>query len=140
MSIKNLFESGEQLSKSTHFTAIVHLAAVDGQINLEEKKVLEKLALKLDIGHEEYNEILSWAADVQESPEYKTKKRLEYIHDLFQIIYADHDINEVEQKILRKYAIQLGFTEKEAAKIIQKSIKIFGGKIDFEDYELIMNQ
>ena len=49
MSFSGLFGSGEHTRNLGHFAAIVNLAAVDGEINDEEKVVLERLARKLDI-------------------------------------------------------------------------------------------
>ena len=49
MLFSDLFGSGEHTRNLGHFAAIVNLAAVDGEINDEEKVVLERLARKLDI-------------------------------------------------------------------------------------------
>jgi hypothetical protein len=36
--------------------------------------------------------------------------------------------------LVKKYAIGLGFSGDKADKVIERSVNIFGGKIDFEEY------
>ncbi|MFT7067101.1 MAG: hypothetical protein ACJAUO_002690 [Sediminicola sp.] len=43
-------------------------------------------------------------------------------------------IDDDELILIKKYAIGLGYTTEAANKIITRSINIFGGQIDFEDY------
>ncbi|MGK0175507.1 MAG: hypothetical protein ACI9AT_001894, partial [Ulvibacter sp.] len=37
-------------------------------------------------------------------------------------------------------AIGLGYTEELATKLIRRSIKIYSGGLDFEDYKLLLNR
>ena len=48
-------------------------------------------------------------------------------------------MNSQEQKLVSRYAIELGYGEEKAKEIVEKSVKLFGGKIEFEDYELLIN-
>jgi hypothetical protein len=66
--------------------------------------------------------------------------RLERLYDLFKIIYVDHNIDAPELKLINRYATGLGFSEDKADEIIAKSIQIFGGKIDCEDYEYLVSK
>ncbi|MFT6837838.1 MAG: hypothetical protein ACJAZR_001367, partial [Sediminicola sp.] len=63
-----------------------------------------------------------------------SERRLERLFDLFKIIFVDHMIDDDELILIKKYAIGLGYTTEAANKIITRSINIFGGQIDFEDY------
>ena len=58
MSISDLFDSGFRNRNKGHFSAIVRVALSDGTITTEEKKFLDKLAIKLEISQAEYEEIL----------------------------------------------------------------------------------
>ena len=58
MSFTDLFESGEHQRNVGHFASIASMAAVDGELNAEEEKMLRKFARKLDIAESEYEEIL----------------------------------------------------------------------------------
>jgi uncharacterized tellurite resistance protein B-like protein len=139
MSIKELFESGKHINNVSHFAALVHLALVDGTLNKEEISVLKRLADKLDISGDEYDLIIKNIGTTDLVPPYKAKKRLEFLYDLFRIIYADHYINEKEQRLVHKYAIALGFTDEISAKVIETSKRLFSGKLEFEEYEKLID-
>lgn len=139
MSIIDLFESSEHRNNIAHFAAIVNLAAVDGKINQAEEILIKRFADKLDISTEEYHRIVGNMKKYNLNPPYSAKKRLERLHDLFEIIYADHYMNTEEQKLVSRYAIELGFEDKRAKEIIEKSVKLFGGKIALEEYEMLIN-
>jgi uncharacterized tellurite resistance protein B-like protein len=139
MGISDLFESNEHRNNIAHFAAIVNLAAVDGTINAEEEHVIKRLADKLDISLEEYKSIIKNIEKYSLSPQYSIKKRQERLYDLFKTIYADYYMNAKEQKLVLRYAMELGYTYEKAKEIIQNSVRIFGGRIDFEEYRRLIN-
>ena len=140
MSFSDLFGTGEHLRNLGHFAAIVNLAAVDGEINSREEAQLRRFADKLNIGEEEYSKILKNPTAFPIHPNNSIEGRLERLHDLFKIIYADHEIDEEEEELLRKYAIGLGFSEKVSNGIIKRSVQIFSGNLSFEDYRYLLNK
>jgi uncharacterized tellurite resistance protein B-like protein len=123
-----------------HFAAIVHLAAVDGAINSKEEQVIRRFAEKLDISQEEYKRIMKNLEKYSLSPPYTIKKRLEHLYGLFRVIYADHFMNAQERQLVLRYAIELGFSEEKAKDIIENSVRIFSGLIDFEEYWKLINR
>ncbi|MGG8495925.1 TerB family tellurite resistance protein [Tenacibaculum sp. TC6] len=136
MSFSDLFKSGGQTRNMLHFAVLAKIAHVDGEINETEQEILNKFAKKLSIGKEQAEEVLAHL-DQYPLPSVAFKQeRLEYLFELFQVIYADHEIDELEEQSIYKYAIALGFNEEEAKRVIEISIKIFGGKISLEDYLL----
>jgi uncharacterized tellurite resistance protein B-like protein len=140
MSFRDLFESGEHNRNIGHFASIVKIASVDGALNEEEEKLLKRFARKLNVTDAEYLEVLKNPKKYHLSPSYSADKRLELMHDLFEMIYADHDIDEDELHLVEKYAIGLGYTEELATKIIKRSIKIYSGGLDFEDYRFLLKR
>ena len=140
MPIKDLFESSEHSNNVAHFAAIVAIALSDGEINEKEESSLLRFADKLDISNEEYEYIIKNSGKHPINPPYTKEERLQRIYDLFKIIYADHYIDAIEEKLILKYAIGLGFTTEKAKIIIQKSIQIFGGGLAFEDYQHLLDK
>jgi uncharacterized tellurite resistance protein B-like protein len=59
--------------------------------------------------------------------------RIERLHDLCKIIYADHEIDEEERNLIFKYAIGLGFTTDRANEEIEKCMRVFGGDMELEN-------
>lgn len=140
MSFKDLFKSGEQSRNLGHFASIVNIAAVDGIITSDEEALMKRLARKLNINEEDYKEILKNPKKYPLIPENSADDRLERMHDLFEMIYVDHDIDEDERKLIQKYAIALGYTEELAAKLIKRSVQIYDGGLDLEDYRYLLNK
>lgn len=140
MSILQAFEHGRQHSNVAHFASLARMAAIDGGINSEEKELLRKIADKLDIGDQIRNEVLKDPSRFPLDPIHSREERLERLHDLFRVIFVDHAIDDDEIHLIRKYAIGLGCNPRKADEVIRKSIKIFGGGIDLDDYIFLMNR
>lgn len=140
MSFTDLFESGEHSRNLGHFASIANMAAIDGELNAEEEKMLKRFAKKLDIDEAEYTEVLKNPTKYPINPPNSSERRLERLHDLFQIIFADHDIDDHERFLVEKYAIGLGYSAETAQDLIKKSIKIYSGGLDFEDYRYLLNR
>ncbi|MGB3150050.1 MAG: TerB family tellurite resistance protein [Maribacter sp.] len=138
MSFTDLYSNSEHKRNLAHFAALATLAASDGVITKEEQTLLDRFALKLDISEKEYKEVMNPSNKYPIEPPINLEKRLERLYDLFRIIFADHIIDDEEMGLLKKYAIGLGFSEDLADKTIKRSVAIFSGKIDFEDYHYLL--
>jgi uncharacterized tellurite resistance protein B-like protein len=123
-----------------HFAALATLAAVDGEISTEEKKLLDSFRDKLDITQTEYDEVMSKENKYPIDPPNSSERRLERLYDLFRIIFSDHAIDDEERLLLKRYAIGLGFSGEQADTVINRSIEIFSGRIDFEDYLYLLKK
>jgi uncharacterized tellurite resistance protein B-like protein len=134
MSFADLYSSGEHRRNLAHFAALATLASVDGEISTEEQQLLDRFATKLDITKTEYEEILKKENKYPIGTISDSEKRLERLYDLFRIVYSDHKIDDEEMILIKKYAIGLGFTGEKADSVINRSMAIFGGGLDFEDY------
>ncbi len=134
MSFTDLYGNPEHRKNVAHFAAIATLAASDGVISKEEQTMLDGFARKLEISEKEYKEVMDSNKKFPIEPPTSLEKRMERLYDLFRIIFADNVIDDEEMLLLRKYAIGLGFSNDSANQVIERSIAIFSGKIDFEDY------
>lgn len=140
MPIVDLYEAGNSRRQLAHFATLCSLAAVDGEINAEEKAVLDKFAFKLDISEAEYKEILKKENKYPIQTALDEEQRFKRLFDFFQIIFSDNEIEAEQHKMVERYAIGLGFPVAKSEQIIEKSIKIFTGQIPFEDYLYLMEK
>ena len=140
MAIADLYTSGEHRRNLAHFAAIATLASVDGEISTEEKILLDNFAAKLDITTAEYEEVMSKENKYPIDSPNSQERRLERLYDLFRIIFSDHAIDDEERLLLKRYAIGLGFSGDKADTVINRSIEIFSGRIDFEDYLYLLGK
>jgi uncharacterized tellurite resistance protein B-like protein len=134
MPILDLYNHSEQRRNLAHFAALASLAAVDGELNPQEKAILNRFANKLNITDAEYKEVMKKENKYPIEAPFEMEKRFERLFDFFRLIYSDHAIDEEEMALVRKYAIGVGFSAANVDKLIARSIDIFSGRIDFEDY------
>ena len=140
MSFTDLFESGEHKRNLGHFASIANIASIDGELNAEEEKLLRRFAKKLDINEDEYEKVLKNPGNYPINPPNDADRRLERMHDLFEMIFADHEIDDHERFLIERYAIGLGYTTELAQKLIKRSVEIYSGGLDREDYRYLLNK
>ncbi len=138
MPIIDLYNNSESRRNLAHFAAMASLAVVDGEINPQEKKILDRFAEKLGITEAEYKEVMRKENKYPIESPLELDERLERLHDFFRIIFADNDIEGDQMGMVEKYAVALGFPPGKAHQLVEKSTKIFKGQIPFEDYKYLM--
>ena len=140
MPIVDLYRHSAKRKNMAHFATLASLAAVDGELNPPEKKLIDRFADKLDITEAEYKEVMDKSNKYPIDPSHSKKERYERLFDLFRIIYADHKFDPDELGLVKKYVLGLGFPTNQADSIIERSIAVFTGRIRFEDYYHFMNK
>lgn len=140
MSFTDLFESGLHRKNLAHFAAMVNIAASDSNIEESEMTLLKRMAHKLVISDDEFKQVLKDPSKYPIHPSLSADDRLERMLDLFKIIFADHTIDDEERVLIERYAIGLGYSEEKAQELIKKSIRIFNGGLDLEDYRFLLNK
>lgn len=140
MSFKNLFKSGEHARNLNHYASLVRLAGIDDPINESEEALLARFARKLGVHESEHKAILKDPTKYPMHPRNTLENRLQLLHDMFSIIFADNEIEEDEHQLLVRYATALGFSDEQAEKYINRSIEIYTGGLDFEDYRYLLEK
>ena len=140
MSFTDLFEHGAHNSNVGHFAAMVTLAESHGAINNAEEALLQRFARKLDITDQEYDAIMASPKGYPISPPSSSQERMQRMLDLFKVILADHTIEPHEKVMIHRYAIALGYNEEAAKALIDRSIAIFTGGMDLEDYKYLLQK
>lgn len=140
MSFTDLFESGAHRRNLGHFASLVNIAIVDGRLNENEERLLKRFARKLDITEAEYSEVIKNPGKYPFQAVNSADERLERMLEFFKLIYIDHGIDEEEHELIERYAIGLGYPHDKAMKLINRSIQIFNGGLDIDDYRFLLNR
>ena len=140
MAIIDLYEHSDEKHNLAHFATLASLAAVDGEINAEEKAVLDKFAFKLNISEVEYKEVMKKENKYPIQTPHSGERRLKRLFEFFQMALADQSFDEDQKNLIERYAIGLGYSPEMAIKMVEKSLDIFRGRIDFEDYQFLMEK
>jgi hypothetical protein len=88
MSFSDLFDSEFKQRNKGHFSSIVRLALADGFCPW--KRVLDKLAIRLEISIAEYVEILETLQSTLSTPLLKLNEIERLLYDLARIVRVDH--------------------------------------------------
>ncbi|MDN6279763.1 MAG: TerB family tellurite resistance protein [Psychroflexus sp.] len=135
MTSQDIYTSDSAKLRFYHFANLVNLAASDGVITDVEEKLLHRFKHKLDINNSDYKKIIADPTQFPVKSIGSKNQRLEYLHDLFKMIFIDGVMDDVEALLIKRYAIGLGFSEAQATEILKKSIKLFSGEFSFEAYQ-----
>jgi len=134
MSILDLFDSGFKQRNEDHFAAIVRVAMSDDVINEAEKAFLDRLARNLNISEQEYKKILKDYKSHPINPPLSYDRRLERLYDLARMVWADHIEGKDQIKMLKKFAIGLGFKAENTKYITDKALKLVHQNVDLDTF------
>jgi uncharacterized tellurite resistance protein B-like protein len=134
MSISDLFDSEFKSRNKGHFSAIVRVALADGSVSAEEQSFLDKLAHKLDITKDEYEEILENPLKYPINPPTMHVQRLERLYDLGRMVHVDHQLGDKQDMMLKRFGLALGFTPGNVNYIVDKAMKLIDAKADLDTF------
>ena len=135
MSIAELFDSEFKNRIKGRFSAAVRVLYADGgKFDPDEKKFLDKLAIKLNISEEEYKEILEDPLKYPLNPPYLYVERLENLYNISRVVHHDHHLGDKQEILLRKFAIALGFTTSNVNYIVNKALALVDKKVDLDTF------
>lgn len=134
MSISDLFDSEFKSRNKGHFSAIVRVALADGNVSKEEQAFLDKLAHKLDISKEDYEEILENPLKYPINPPTMHVQRLERLYDLGRMVHVDHQLGDKQDLMLKRFGLALGFTPGNVNYIVDKAMKLIDAKADLDTF------
>ena len=134
MPFSDLFNSESIQRNRGHFSAIVRVAHADGDITEQEQHFLDKLAVALQISKEEYEEILEDPSKYPINAPYLYTERLEALYKLARIVHRDHQLGDLQEHLMVKFALALGFTPGNVNYIVDKALKLVDLQVDEETF------
>lgn len=134
MSFSELFDSGFRTRNEDHFASIVRVAMDDGIISEEEKAFLERTARRLEIGEDNYADIVKNYKTHPVNPPTSYDNRLERLYDLSRMVYVDHIKGDHEEIVLRKIAVGLGFSTDNVKYVVDKALTLVSNGVDLDTF------
>lgn len=134
MSIAELFDNEFKHRMKGRFAAVARVLYANGAFDPDEKKFLDKLAVKLEISEEEYKEILENPLKYELNPPYLQIERLESLYNIARVVHHDHHLGDKQEILLRKFAIALGFTTANVNYIVNKALVLIDKKVDLDTF------
>lgn len=107
---------GKKVNKEA-FIHLIQVAGTDKRITSEEYDVLHKEGRRFGLTDPEIDELMKAERNHQYVPPYSLDEKFEHLYQVAQLILADNVVNECEKKMLRKFAIEAGFSDKTIDKL-----------------------
>lgn len=140
MSISDLYPTGLHEQNLSHFASIVKLALFDNKIDSKERLLLERLALRLDISKNEYEEILKDPEKYPITSPVSYDERIEHLYDLTKMLFIDKNPTIDKTSTMDRIAVGLGFPAENARVIVKEAVKFFMKEPDVEDFKIVIKK
>jgi len=124
-------DSGKRISKE-HYLRLVQVSRADGKINSDELELLHKEGRKFGLTDPEIDMIIDQEAKHHYDPPYSLHDKFEHLYNVAEMILADEVVSEGEKKLLKRFAIEAGFSDKTIARLIELLITGIRGGEDEE--------
>ena len=109
MSIADIFQTGERKQHIGHFRNLVLIAQVDGHVDDTELLLLRKIGMHIGLSYTQIGNIMDEPKSYSVIPPFGKDERYEMIIDLIRMVTADGIIDPKEEKLLARFAVQVGY-------------------------------
>ena len=140
MSISDLYPTGLHQQNIGHFATIVRLALLDNKIDDKEYKLLERLAVRLDVTKKEFESILKNPDSYPVNPPVSYEDRLRRLYDLTKMLFLDRNPTIDKTSMMDRIAVGLGFPLQNVRNIVKEAIKFFLKEPDIDDFKEVIKK
>jgi hypothetical protein len=110
-------DNGKRVNKE-HYIHLLQVSRADGKIDPAEMLLLHKEGKKFGLTDPEIDRIIEAEAHHHYNPPYRLDEKFEHLYNIAEMIVADDLITEGEKKLLTRFAIEAGFSDKTIPKLI----------------------
>jgi uncharacterized tellurite resistance protein B-like protein len=125
---------GKRVNKEA-FIHLVQVSRIDSEISKAEYDMLHKEGRKFGLTDPEIDSLMHAQRGHHYHPPYSLDEKFEHLYQVAQMILADEVVKESELKMLRKFALESGFSGKTIEKLIDLLFE--GIKNNQSDEELL---
>jgi uncharacterized tellurite resistance protein B-like protein len=101
-----------------HFIHLIQVSKIDGKINPTELEMLHKEGRKFGLTDPEIDKLITSETQNTYHPPFSLKEKFEHLYNVAGMILADDLIKESERRMIRRFAIEAGFSDKAIDKLI----------------------
>jgi len=110
-------DNGKRISKE-HYIRLIQVSRADGKIIPTELELLHKEGRKFGLTDPEIDKLIEYESHHHYDPPYSLQDKFEHLYNVAEMILADDIISEGEKKLLKRFAIEAGFSDKTIPKLI----------------------
>ena len=95
-----------------HYLHLIQVARADGKIDQQELAILHKEGRRFGLTDAEINHLIEKEKDHHYHPPYSLDDKFEDLYYISEMILADEEVSEAEAKLLRRFAVEVGFDDR----------------------------
>lgn len=127
---------GKKVSKQA-FVHLVQISKIDGKLDRDEFELLHKEGKKFGLTDPEIDNLISSESSSHYHAPYSLEEKFEHLYNMAEMILADNVVDESEKRMIKKFAIEAGFSE---SKISGLSDIIIEGIRNNSDEEILFDK
>ena len=101
-----------------HYIHLIQVSKIDGKINPAELEMLQKEGKKFGLTDPEIDKLIESETHNLYHPPYSLNEQFEHLYNVAGMILADDVITESEKRMIRRFAIEAGFSDKTIDKLM----------------------
>ena len=110
-------DNGKRISRE-HYIHLVQVSKADGIITPSELELLHREGKKFGLTDPEVDKIIELESNHNYNPPYSLGEKFEHLYNVAEMIVADGVVSEGEKKLLKRFAIEAGFSDKTISGLI----------------------
>jgi len=104
-------DNGKRVVKQ-HYINLIEVFNVDGKIAPEELALLHKEGKKFGLTDPEIDQLIRQESKHHYQPPYSLTDKFEQLYNIGEIILSDDVVSDNELRLLRRYAVEVGFDDR----------------------------
>jgi uncharacterized tellurite resistance protein B-like protein len=123
---------GKRVNKEA-FIHLVQISRTDKSVSKEELALLHREGKKFGLTDPEIDDLMHSHRGHHYTPPYSLDEKFEHLYQVAQMILADEVIRESEKRMIKKFAIEAGFSDKTIDKLIDLLFKGITNNVSEEE-------
>jgi uncharacterized tellurite resistance protein B-like protein len=129
-------DNGRRIAKD-HFIHLLQVSRADGHVNPSELAILHREGRKFGLTPPEVDKLIEHEGKHQYDPPYALSEKFEHLYKVAEMILADNEATEDEKRLMKRFAIEAGFSDKSIPKLIDMLIE---GVRKGDDEEILLQE
>jgi uncharacterized tellurite resistance protein B-like protein len=121
---------GRRVNKQA-FVHLIQVSKIDGELKKEEFDLLYKEGKKFGLTDPEIDHLIISESNSHYDVPYSLEEKFEHLYNMGEMILADNVVDEKERRIIKKFAIEAGFSDSKLAGLAE--ILIEGIRMNTEE-------
>ena len=109
---------GKKVNKD-YFINLIQVSKIDGKIADPEMEMLHKEGKKFGLTDPEIDKLINSESKHSYDAPYSLSEKFEHLYNIAVMILADEEVTESERKMIKRFAIEAGFSDKAVDRLIE---------------------